>query len=80
MLSTPIEVTVNILYFQAIEPTTRIILTVFTCRNREGFLFPVLLTEQILLIPNFFFLNQHLGRRIVPGSINSASLQTELLS
>lgn len=55
MLSTPIEVTVNILYFQAIEPTTRVVLIVFTCRNREGFLFLVLLREQILLVPNFFF-------------------------
>lgn len=57
VFSTPIEVTVNILYFQAIKPTTRVTLTVFTYQNREGFLFLFLLIEQILLLPNFFFTN-----------------------
>lgn len=56
VFSTPIEVTVNILYFQAIKPTTRVTLTVFTYQNREGFLFLFLLIEHILL-PNFFFTN-----------------------
>ena len=55
MFSTPIDVTVNILYFQAIKPTPRVTLTVFTYQNREGFLFLFLLIEQILLLPNFFF-------------------------
>ena len=57
VFSTPIEVTVNILYFQAIKPTTRVTLTVFTYQNRGGFLFLFLLIEQILLLPNFFFTN-----------------------
>ena len=57
VFSTPIEATVNILYFQAIKPTTRVTLTVFTYQNREGFLFLFLLIEQILLLPNFFFTN-----------------------
>lgn len=57
VFSTPIEVTVNILYFQAIKPTTRVTLTVFTYQNREDFLFLFLLIEQILLLPNFFFTN-----------------------
>lgn len=56
VFSTPIDVTVNILYFQAIKPTTRVTLTVFTYQNREGFLFLFLLIEQILLLPNVFFL------------------------
>lgn len=78
LFSTPTEVTVNILIFKLLSQQLGVTLTVFTYQNREGFLFLFLLIEQILLLPNFFY--QHLGRRTVPGSINSASLQTELLS